>query len=211
MYQKVQAELVHDSPAETVAGFLSIGSLERSPHEVPSRGLEELAPEYGRLKVGHVIGRRDNPAAGNFVAGVQRAGVLHDASIVLVIPARAVRNHGEEIIVACLVHSRRLENILAQEVDEFFRRSAFEHATGERVTVGRIVEFRAGLGYQRITGKELKRLFDAGEMPGAIFGNVALPVRVVVADTTEVSEQFPRRDGPLLLRKRRTIFLHRSI
>ena len=167
--------------------------------------------KHGHFKVGHVIDIRDNPAAGDFVAGVQNAGVAHDASIIPVIPARAVRNHGEEIIVARLLHSRRLKNIFAQEVHEFFRRSAFENATRQGVTIGRIVKPRARLGYQRITGKELKRLFDAGEMPGAIFGDVAFTVRVVVTDTTEVSEQFPRRDGPLLLRKRRTIFLHGSI
>lgn len=65
------------------------------------------------------------------------------------------------------------------------------NAAHQRVTVGRRVELCARLGYQRITGKERKRLVDAGEVPGAVLGDLAFSVWVVVADSTEDARAIP--------------------
>src|SRR5207248_5669628 len=99
---------------------------------------------------------RDHSAARDFVARVENAGVAHHTAFILVIPARAVSNHGEEIIVARLFHPRRLKDILAQEVDEFFRGHALKNATHQGIAVGRIVELRTRLRDQRIAGNELE-------------------------------------------------------
>src|SRR6267143_4985301 len=45
-------------------------------------------------------------------------------------------------------------------------------------------------------------------MPGAVFGNISFSVLVVMANPSEVSKQLARRDGPLFLRKSRTILFY---
>ena len=120
-------------------------------------------------------------------------------------------NHDEEIIIAGLLHSGRLKNIFPQVIDEFLRGRTFQDAADQSVAISGVVELRSRFGDQGIVSKELKRLPHAGEVPRAVFRHVAFSVGIVVADAAEVSEQFPRGNGPLFLRKLRTIFLHRGI
>ena len=44
-------------------------------------------------------------------------------------------------------------------------------------------------------------------MPGAILGDVAFSVAVVVADAAQMAKQLARGDGPFFLRKRGAVFL----
>ena len=48
-------------------------------------------------------------------------------------------------------------------------------------------------------------------MPGAVLGNVTFAVRMVMADSAEVAEEFSGGDGPFFLREFRAVFLHRGI
>ena len=48
-------------------------------------------------------------------------------------------------------------------------------------------------------------------MLGTIFRDIAFAVRVVMPDTSEVTEQLARGDGPLFFGKNRAILLHLDI
>src|SRR5258708_24570225 len=73
------------------------------------------------------------------------------------------------------------------------------------------MEFRAGLGNQRIGGEKLQRFFHGGEMTGAVLGDVALAVLVVVADATEMREKLAGGDRRVFLWEHWAIFLHGSV
>src|SRR5215469_170847 len=73
------------------------------------------------------------------------------------------------------------------------------------------MEFCSGLSNQRIAGKKLQRLLHISKMPGAVLRHIAFSVGAVMTDSAKMPEQFARGDRPFLLRKRRTVCLHRSI
>src|SRR6202030_1617567 len=128
-------------------------------------------------------------AAGNFVAGVEDAGVADGAGFVAMIPAGAVGDDGEEVVSLRVLHSGGTKNIFADEVDIFLGGGAFEDAAEKGVAGGGIGELRAGLGQKRIGGEDLERFFHGGEVAGAVFGDVALAVFVVMANAGEVAEE----------------------
>jgi hypothetical protein len=87
-----QAEFLAMAPAKRVAVLGTIGGHLGSPHLFASGRLEELVGQNGDLKPRHIVGRRDQSAARNFVTGVQNARVFDGSGLVLVVPARAVGN-----------------------------------------------------------------------------------------------------------------------
>ena len=161
--------------------------------------------------MGHIVRGRDQSSAGNLVTGIQNARIADHAGFVLVIPARAVRNDCEKIIGLRLFHSREPKNILLHVVHVFLRRGAFQNAAQERVAVSRIIELRGRFRHQRVTGENLERFFHARKMPGAVLGDVSFSVGVVMPDASQVAEQLAGGDRPLLLRKRRAVFLYGRI
>jgi len=192
---EVEAEFVGDAPAEGIGGELAVSGVLTSQHHFLRGGLEELAGEDGGFEIGHVVGGGGEAAAGNFVTGVEDAGVADGAGFVAMIPAGAMRDDGEEVVGLGVVHGGGAENIFADVVDIFLRGSAFEDATEQRVAVGGVMELRAGLGEERVGGKELERFFHGGEVAGAVFGHVTLAVVVIVANAGEVGEELAGGDG----------------
>src|SRR5437879_2741914 len=69
------------------------------------------------------------------------------------------------------------------------------------------MELRAGLGEERIGGEELEGFIHGGEMAGAVLGDVALAVLVVVANAGEMGEELAGGDRGIFLREGGAIFL----
>src|SRR5712672_4770756 len=118
-----------------------------------------------------------------------------------------MQDDGEEVVGLGTVHGGGAQNIFADEVDIFLRRGAFEDAAEQRVAVGGIVELRTWLREERVVGEELERFFHGGEVAGAVFGDVALAVLVVVANAGEVGEELGGGDGGIFLGEGGAIFL----
>src|SRR5882757_4697200 len=118
-----------------------------------------------------------------------------------------MRDDGEEVVGLRVVHGGGTEDIFADEVDIFLRGGAFEDAAEQRVAVGGVMELRAGLGEERVVGEELEGFFHGGEVAGAVVGDVALAILVVVANAAQVGEKLARSYGRILLGEGRAIFL----
>src|SRR6267378_201563 len=69
------------------------------------------------------------------------------------------------------------------------------------------MELRAGFGEQRVVDEELEGFIHGGEVAGAVVGDVALAVLVVVANAGEVGEELARSYGRILLGEGGAIFL----
>src|SRR5712672_924317 len=80
-----------------------------------------------------------------------------------------MQDDGEEVVGLGTVHGGGAQNIFADEVDIFLRRGAFEDAAEQRVAVGGIVEWRAGLREERDVGEGRERFFHGGEVVGGSF------------------------------------------
>src|SRR6266403_1313016 len=69
------------------------------------------------------------------------------------------------------------------------------------------MELRAGFGEQRVVDEELEGFIHGGEMAGAVFGDVALAILVVVANAAQVGEKLARSYGRIFLEEGGAIFL----
>src|SRR5258705_2632879 len=122
-----------------------------------------------------------------------------------------MRDDGEEVIGLRVVHASGTKDIFADEVDIFLRRGAFEDAAEQRVAVGRVMELRAGFGEERVVDEELEGFLHGGEVGGAVVGDVALAILVVVANAGEVGEELAGGDGGIFLGEGGAIFLYRGV
>src|SRR5882762_6633007 len=73
------------------------------------------------------------------------------------------------------------------------------------------MELRAGFGEERVVDEELEGFFHGGEVAGAVFGDVALAVLVVVANAGEVGEELAGGDRGIFLGEGGAIFLDGGI
>src|SRR5712671_2289788 len=118
-----------------------------------------------------------------------------------------MRDDGEEVVGLGVVHGGGAENIFADEVDIFLRRGTFEDAAEQRVAVGGVMELRAGFGEERVVDEELEGFLHGGKMAGAVVGDVALAILVVVANAGEMREELAGGDRGIFLREGGAIFL----
>ena len=199
--------LCENAPTQAITCRGTVSGLLGGPHQVPRFAAYESVCQQGRREVSQVVGGGDEAAAGDFVAGIEDAGVVDGAGFVLVVPAGAVRDDREEIVGLGVVHGGGTKDIFAGVVGEFLRCGAFEDAADYGVAVSGVIEPGAGLGYERIVGENLQGFLHGGEMPGAVFGDVAFAVFVVMTDAAEVGKKLAGGDGSVFLREHRAIFL----
>src|SRR5882762_10741946 len=69
------------------------------------------------------------------------------------------------------------------------------------------MELRAGLGEERVVDEELEGFLHGAEVAGAVVGDIALAVLVVVANAGEVGEELARGDRGIFLGESGAIFL----
>src|SRR4051812_7941856 len=110
----------------------------------------------GDFKTCHVVGRREPTASWNFVTGIEELRVDYVPGIIFVIEAGAARDDGEAVIDLGVIHSRWKEHVLAHVVHIFLRGGSLHHTANKCVSLGRITEFGAWRGNQRITFKKIE-------------------------------------------------------
>src|SRR5712672_4806595 len=94
----VDAKFVGNEPPQRVVAGFAIGGLRDGPHEIACAALDELVRQHGDFEISHVVRGGDQATAGNFVTGVEDAGVMDGAGFVFVIPASAMRGDSEEVV-----------------------------------------------------------------------------------------------------------------
>jgi hypothetical protein len=94
--------------------------LRDGPHQISSAPLHKLVSQDGGFEIGHVVGGGDEAAIGNFVAGVEDAGVVDGAGFVLVIRAGAMPDDGEEVVGLRVVHGGGTKHVFVYEATYFW-------------------------------------------------------------------------------------------
>ena len=103
-------------------------------------------------------------------------------------------------------HAGWHEDVFAQVLEKLRARCALDHAAYDRVSIGAVTEFRAGLEQQRIGSENGKAIAHAV----VVLRTLHLVV-LVVANSRGVGEEFAGRYGPLFLRESGAVLLHGSI
>src|SRR5580704_1029413 len=94
---------------------------------------------------------------------------------------------------------------------EFLAGRALDGTSHQRVSLGGIMKLRSRLGEQWIVGEKLNAVRLCIEVLSVADFWIVLRLRFVMANPAKMAKKLAGGDGPLFHRKRRAIFLHRSV